>query len=314
MDAVQIQKMGSVVGVRRCGKENAPRLVLDAHLDEIGFIITGHEDGFLRFASLGGVDPRMLPDREVTILTDPPMLGVVACLPPHVQSREDMDKSQPIQELFIDIGQSKENAKKLVPVGTPAVYHTSCVPLGEDLICGKSLDDRACFAILLDTVQRLAGEDLDVDVYVVGSTQEETHSTGAITAAYGIIPDLCVAVDVTHGDSRMPLKIRRSGWEGALSLGLAQTVPLDVPEAAGQGAGAGYGLPAGSHGWSQRYQRMAPSGEPGRCGYRRPIPTTAVYAYPSGNCQLPGSRSDGRASCRLYSGHWEGGPQLCLSY
>lgn len=62
-----------------------------------------------------------------------------------------------------------ENAKKLVPVGTPAVYHTSCVPLGEDLICGKSLDDRACFAILLDTVQRLAGEDLDVDVYVVGS-------------------------------------------------------------------------------------------------------------------------------------------------
>ena len=106
----------------------------------------------------------MLPGREVTILTDPPMLGVVACLPPHVQSREDMDKSQPIQELFIDIGQSKENAKKLVPVGTPAVYHTSCVPLGEDLICGKSLDDRACFAILLDTVQRLAVEDLDVDV------------------------------------------------------------------------------------------------------------------------------------------------------
>lgn len=120
--------MGSVVGVRRCGKENAPRLVLDAHLDEIGFIITGHEDGFLRFASLGGVDPRMLPDREVTILTDPPMLGVVACLPPHVQSREDMDKSQPIQELFIDIGQSKENAKNWSPLArrpyiTPAVCH-----------------------------------------------------------------------------------------------------------------------------------------------------------------------------------------------
>ena len=81
---------------------------------------------------------------------------------------------------------------KLIPVGTPAVYpHQLCVPLGEDLICGKSLDDRACFAILLDTVQRLAVEDLDVDLYVVGSTQEETHSTGAITAAYGIIPDLC---------------------------------------------------------------------------------------------------------------------------
>ena len=99
MDEVHIDRMGSVVGVRRCGKENAPKLLLDAHLDEIGFIITGHEEGFLRFAPLGGVDPRMLPDRELTIMTQPPMLGLVACLPPHIQSSEDMDKSLPIREL-----------------------------------------------------------------------------------------------------------------------------------------------------------------------------------------------------------------------
>ena len=72
------------------------RLLLDAHLDEIGFLITGHEDGYLRFAPLGGVDPRMLPDRELTILTQPPRLGVVACMPPHVQTAEDMNKPQPI--------------------------------------------------------------------------------------------------------------------------------------------------------------------------------------------------------------------------
>ena len=69
-------KMGNVVGVRRCGKEGARKLLLDAHLDEIGFIVTGHQDGFLRFAPLGGVDPRMLPDRELTILSDPPTYGV----------------------------------------------------------------------------------------------------------------------------------------------------------------------------------------------------------------------------------------------
>ena len=73
MGEVCIDKMGSVIGVRRCGKENAPKLLLDAHLDEIGFIITGHEEGFLRFAPLGGVDSRMLPDRELTIMTQPPM-------------------------------------------------------------------------------------------------------------------------------------------------------------------------------------------------------------------------------------------------
>ena len=74
VDEAWIDKMGSVVGVRRCGKEGARKLLLDAHLDEIGFIVTGHQDGFLRFAPLGGVDPRMLPDRELTILTDPPHL------------------------------------------------------------------------------------------------------------------------------------------------------------------------------------------------------------------------------------------------
>ena len=201
VDEVRVDKMGSVIGLRRCGKDNAPKLLLDAHLDEIGFIITGHEEGYLRFAPLGGVDPRMLPDRELTVMTQPPIFGVVACLPPHIQSSEDMDKSLPIRELWLDVGLSQEEAEKRIPIGTPAVYRTGCTPLGENLLCGKALDDRACFAILVDALERLKGEELDVDIYVLGSTQEETHSTGAITAAYGICPDMCVAVDVTHGDS-----------------------------------------------------------------------------------------------------------------
>lgn len=201
MDEVRVDRMGSVIGVKRCGRENAPKLLLDAHLDEIGFIITGHEDGFLRFAPLGGVDPRMLPDREIKILSDPPMLGIVACLPPHIQSAEDMSKSLPIKDLCIDVGLSQDEAQKQIPIGTPAVYRTGCMALGEEYLCGKALDDRACFAILVDAVEQLKEVPLDVDLYVLGTTQEETHATGAITASYGIVPDLCVAVDVTHGDS-----------------------------------------------------------------------------------------------------------------
>ncbi len=200
-DQVYTTRLGSVVGVRRCGRDNAPKLLLDAHLDEIGFIVTGHDEGFLRFAPLGGVDPRMLPDREVVILTDPPIHGVVACLPPHVQTGEEMDKSLPIKDLYIDAGLSQEEAERRIPVGTPAAYRGGCAPLGEDLLCGKALDDRAGFAVLLDVLERLQGKTLGVDLYVLGSTQEETHSTGAITAAYEIAPQLCVAVDVTHGDS-----------------------------------------------------------------------------------------------------------------
>ena len=198
---VRIDRMGSVVGVRRCGRVGAPRLMLDAHLDEIGLIVTGHEKGFLRFAALGGVDPRMLPDREVLVLSRSPMPGVVACLPPHIQSDEDMEKARTIRELTIDVGLSQEEAQRQIPVGTPIVYRTGCQPLGDHLLCGKALDDRSGFAVLLDALQRLAGMELDVDLYVVGSVQEETHSTGAITAAFGIVPQMCVAVDVTHGDS-----------------------------------------------------------------------------------------------------------------
>jgi len=201
VDEVSITAMGSVLGVRRCGKENAPKLLLDAHLDEIGFLITGHKDGFLRFTSLGGVDPRMLPDRELTILTQPPVQGIVACLPPHIQSSEDMSKSLPIDELYIDVGLTHEEALRRIPIGTPAVYTEGCTALGERYFCGKAMDDRSCFAILLDVAERLYGQELDVDLYILGSTQEETFSTGAHTAAYSVIPDLCVAVDVTHGDS-----------------------------------------------------------------------------------------------------------------
>lgn len=201
VEEVTVHPMGSVIGVLPCKKPGAKKLLLDAHLDEIGFLITGYEEGYLTFAPLGGVDPRMLPDREIMILTDPPILGVVACLPPHIQTREDMDKSQPIKELYLDVGLSQPEAQRLIPIGTPAVYRGGCAPLGEGLLWGKAMDDRACFAVLLHTLELLKGEELDVDLYVLGSAQEETHSTGAVTAAYGIVPDLCVAVDVTHGDS-----------------------------------------------------------------------------------------------------------------
>ena len=95
----------------------------------------------------------------------------------------------------------QEEAQRRIPVGTPAVYRTGCRTLGDKLLCGKALDDRACFAVLLDAAEQLKDTALDVDLYILGSTQEETHSTGAITAAYGLAPDFCVAVDVTHGDS-----------------------------------------------------------------------------------------------------------------
>lgn len=199
VDEVRFTRLGSVLGVRRCGKPDAARLLLDAHLDEIGLIVTGAEEGFLRFRTLGGVDPRMLWDREVMLLTQPERLGVVACLPPHIQTSEDTEKSVPVAKLYIDAGLTREEAERLVPVGTPGVFRGGCVPLGEKLISGKALDDRSCIAAILRALELLEGRELSADLYVLFSTQEETGSAGAITGAWVAAPDACVAVDVTHG-------------------------------------------------------------------------------------------------------------------
>ena len=198
MDEVWTDRMGNVIGGRRCGKPGAKKLLLDAQLGEIGLTVTGIEEGFLRFRTVGAVDPRMLPDRELTVLTDPPLFGVVACLPPHVLKAGDMRKSVPIPELRVDIGLTQEQAEQAVPIGTPMVYREEPVLLRNGRFSGKSMDDRACFTVLLRTAELLQDKPLDVDLYLLGSTREEVSGAGAKVGTYGIHPDFCVAADVTH--------------------------------------------------------------------------------------------------------------------
>ena len=194
VDEVSIDRTGNVLGVRRSKTPNAPKLLLDAHLDEIGLIVTGVEDGFLRFRSIGGVDPRMLPGRELVVLTDPPLRGLVAC-----PAGGDENKSVPLNELYVDVGLSQEEAERAVPVGTPMVYRAGCFPLGEEQMCGKSMDDRACFVTLLRAAELLRDKELDVELHILGSTREEVSGAGAVVGTWAVAPDFCVAVDVTHG-------------------------------------------------------------------------------------------------------------------
>jgi len=196
-DEIKTDSMGNLIAVKKCGKVGARRLMLDAHMDEIGLIVTGIEKGFLRFSTIGGVDPRMLPAREIKVLTDPPIFGVIDIMPPHALSEEEMDKSIDAKKLFIDVGLSEEEAKLRVPLGTPAVFAAGVDELTESVICGKSLDDRACAAIIIKVMEALSEKDLNVDIYCLFSTQEEVGSRGAIVGTYGINPDCAIAIDVT---------------------------------------------------------------------------------------------------------------------
>lgn len=196
VDEVYQDKFGNVIGVRRCGRENAPRVVLDAHLDEVGLVITGAKEGFLSFRAVGGIDPRMLPDREVTILSQPPRFGLVAVLPPHVQQAGEGDKSLPLSDLWIDAGLTQKEGEALV--GTFAVPRGPFRALLGERVSAKALDDRAGFGALLRTAELLQGTDLDVDLYFMGSCREEVNGSGALTGAFSLAPHCFVAVDVTH--------------------------------------------------------------------------------------------------------------------
>ncbi|MBQ3276003.1 MAG: M20/M25/M40 family metallo-hydrolase [Oscillospiraceae bacterium] len=203
VDELHTDTLGNLIGWRRCGEENAPAVMLDAHLDQVGLIVTGYEGRFLRFAPLGGVDPRILPALEVELLTKSgPLPGVIDVLPPHVLSEADRSKPIPMDKLFIDAGfASEEEARAAVPQGTPACYRTPCFPLGEHQLCSRSLDDRSCVAILLAVMERTREKRLRADVAVHLAVQEEVGGRGALPGTYGIHPDFGVALDVTFGNT-----------------------------------------------------------------------------------------------------------------
>ena len=198
VDELRRDAMGNLIAIRRCGIPGARTLMLDAHMDEIGFIVTGYDKGFLRFSSLGGIDPRMLPAREVMVMAPEPLYGVIDTLPVHILDREEMDKSIDAKKLCIDVGLSEEEARKRVPLGTPAVFAAACRELGGRQLCGKALDDRACLAVMIRTMERLQGRQLGADIVCLVAVQEELGLRGAVTGAFSVAPDWAVTLDVTH--------------------------------------------------------------------------------------------------------------------
>ena len=211
-DRTAIDQSGNVLGWKSCGKPDAKTILLDAHIDQIGFMVTDVLDGgFLRFTQVGGIDPRMLLGAEVTILSNPPRYGVIACTPPHLLAAGEQDQAVPMHEMLIDTGLL--DAKSAIPIGTPVVFAQPPYALTEGQLTGKCLDDRAGFAAIVRAMQQLEQDDLHVDLVVCGSVHEETDSLGAITAAFRTNPDYGIAVDVSHA------KTPDSGSDDAFSFG-----------------------------------------------------------------------------------------------
>ncbi|MFC2079658.1 M42 family metallopeptidase [Candidatus Bipolaricaulota bacterium] len=204
VDEVRTDALGNLFAIRRSSDPAAKTLLLDAHTDEIGFIVKWIEkDGYLRFAPIGGWDPRIVPGHRVEIQTRSGELrtGVIGTAPPHILSPEERKASLPMEKMFIDIGAtSLEDAQAMgVRIGDPLTIHYPFMALTDDYVTGKAFDDRAGCAVLIETAERTAGQDLGVNVVFAFVFGEEVGLRGARTAAFQIEPDLAIAVEGTIG-------------------------------------------------------------------------------------------------------------------
>lgn len=187
-DELRVDPLGSLV-VRKKGSGGGQCIVLDAHMDEIGIMVTFvDEKGFARFTRIGGVSPLTCVGTRVAFAEG--TVGVIGI----EGKREDTSKAPKFEQLYIDVGATSRDDCP-VHVGDPAVFIRPFVAQGTRLIA-KALDDRIGCAVLIETLRRL--EHTPHDVYFVFSVQEETTLSGARTSTYGIAPDLAIAVDVTR--------------------------------------------------------------------------------------------------------------------
>ena len=194
-DEVTIDNMGNVIAVKK-GRERK-RVMVAAHMDEIGFIVNYIDDkGFIRFLPLGGFDPKTLTAQRVIVHGRRDVLGVMGSKPIHIMKQEERTKVVPITDYFIDLGLPKEEVEKLVAVGDPITRERELIEIGE-CVSGKSLDNRVSVFILLEVLRKLNGQDIPYDLYATFTVQEEVGLRGAMGSVSHIDPDFGFGLDVT---------------------------------------------------------------------------------------------------------------------
>ncbi|MCA1954074.1 MAG: M20/M25/M40 family metallo-hydrolase [Anaerolinea sp.] len=201
VDEVKVDALGNVLAVRKARQPGALRVMLAAHMDEIGFMLTSDgEDGLFSFALVGGIDERILPGKPVKVGKDH-VPGVIGAKPIHLQEEGEDERSIPVDSLKIDLGPGGENKAKK---GDRATFATTFQRVGPSLI-GKALDNRLGVATIIELLRHAPDS---IELIGAFTVQEEIGLRGARVAAYAINPDLAIAIDSTPAYD-LPL------WDGS---------------------------------------------------------------------------------------------------
>lgn len=190
----KVDPLGNIL-VKKSGENRAKnKVMISAHMDEVGFIITGITDeGFLKFDAVGGIDPRVVLGRRVKIGKDA-VMGVLGTKAIHLQDADERKKAPGFDKLLIDIGAlSKEDALKAVRPGDMAVFDSDFVEFGEGFVKAKAIDDRIGCAILLELLSR----PMPYDISAAFMVQEEVGTRGAKAAAFTVAPDYSIVIEAT---------------------------------------------------------------------------------------------------------------------
>lgn len=202
---VKIDRMGNLLCKKPARDTTKPRVVVTAHMDEVGFIVTGYaEDGLLRFKPVGGVDPRVVVSKWLTV--GPGRIpGIVGAMAIHLQTPQDREKVLDFDQLYVDVGaRDKAEAERLCPLGTYAAFDTPYMEMGDGFVSCKALDDRVgCLSLLEALKGDYAGE--LVGAFVV---QEELGLRGSRAAAYTLQPDIAIALEGTAANDMGDVKPR----------------------------------------------------------------------------------------------------------
>lgn len=193
VDSLTVDKLGNIIAIKK-GMVNAPKLMIAAHMDEVGLMVTGiEESGLIKFTTVGGIDKRILISKPV-LIGDKKIHGVIGCKPIHLQEKDERSKTLSIRQLYIDIGvTNKDEAKKLVNIGDYITFDSKYVEFGDNKIKAKALDDRVGCSILIDLLKSKT----NLTLYAVFTVMEEVGLIGAGPAAFRIEPDIAIILEGT---------------------------------------------------------------------------------------------------------------------
>jgi len=199
VDELSLSRLGSLHAFKKgVGTDPRPSVMLAAHMDAIGLMVTQIEDGFLRITSVGGVDPRILPGQSVVVHTaEEELHGVIVMPPARLLPPQAGDGMADIAHLLVDVGLLPSKVANLVRVGDLVSFGTEAVEMSGEIVSGHSIDNRASVAAVTLCLQELQSRSHEWDVRAVATVQEEINLAGSATSAFQLRPDLAIAVDTT---------------------------------------------------------------------------------------------------------------------